>query len=149
MASLPSVAQLDAARARARTSPDDHVWHFVLHRAGTDPRRGERLATLALSPEDVTRIGRAELGETLAILTPSGEDAHAVGLRVLGRALDLERREWVRRTMKLGYVDGWGVAIVAERGYRRTVFPGIGTMGLRTPRIAVAPRIATGGGTPA
>lgn len=138
MADLPPRRLLDAALARERTRPDDHVWHFVMHRAGTAPARGERLATLALGVDDVAAMGRAELART-GLVSSSGGDAYTVGLAVLDRALEAERREWVRRLARAGYVDGWGVGVVAERGYRRTVFPGVGV----SARLAVAPRMRT------
>ena len=128
----------DAARVAGKTAPDDYVWHFVLHRAGREPKTGERLATLALTPPDVAGLGRAELART-GLVSDAAGDALAVGLRVLGRALEAERREWVRRMNRAGYVDGWGVGLVAERGYRRTVFPGIGLAALASARLAITP----------
>lgn len=127
---------LDAAKVATRTRPEDYVWHFVLHRAGALPARGERLATLALAPADIAGVGRADqLRAGLVSSSPADQLAH--GLAVLERAIAAERREWVRRTMRAGYVDGWGVAVVAERGYRRTVFPGVGLAAMAGARLAV------------
>lgn len=132
----------DAARVAGKTAPDDYVWHLVMHRAGAEPRKGERLATLALTPAQVAALGAREL--VGAGQVPSPADAETVGLRVLARALDAERREWVRRLARAGYVDGWGVAVVPERGYRRSVFPGVGLVALAGARTA----LVLPGGTP-
>lgn len=126
----------DAARVVGKVRPEDYVWHLVAHRAGQEPRKGERLATLALSPADVARTGLADMGRA-GIQSTDAAAQLAVGERVLGRALEAERREWVRRLIRAGY-DGWGVAIIAERGYRRSVFPSAAVAGLAVPRVAVA-----------
>lgn len=130
----------DRARPAGPTAPDAYVWHFVMHRAGQPPARGERLGTLVLSPADVAgyglhvlvRDGAAELG-------PAAQLRH--GLDVVTRALEAERREWVRKLNAAGYTDGWGVALVAERGFRRSLFGGL-------PELA-ASRLVTSGGHPA
>lgn len=103
---------------------DDYVWHIVMHRAGARPEKGERLSTLVLSPADVAGYGLRELLAAGQELAAPAEQLRA-GLGVLGRTLEAERREWVRRIARAGYVDGWGVAIVAGRGRRRLVFAGI------------------------
>lgn len=127
---------LDAARVAARTRPEDFVYHVVLYRAHRAPATGERLATLALTPADVIAYGRAELGRT-GLVSDSAGDQLAAGLAVVDRALEGDRREWVRRTTRAGYVDGWGVAVVSERGYRRSVFPGVGLGALAGARLAL------------
>lgn len=143
MSNAPAPVRLaDAARVAGKTAPTDYVWHFTLHRAGREPRTGERLATLALTPSDVAGYGRAELART-GIVAGSFEDAEAVGLRVLARALEAERREWVRRMNAAGYVDGYGVGLVTERGYKRSVFPGVGLAALAGARVAITPARGT------
>lgn len=101
------------------TSPaEPYVWHLVMTRPGQPIARGERLATLSMPPADVAALGRGRL-----------ED----GLAVLRRALDAERRVWARRILAAGYGDGYGVSIHAERGYRRSIFPGVHVAGLAAP----------------
>jgi hypothetical protein len=131
-------ALLDALRRSARSSAEDYVWHLVLHRADEPPRRGERLATLSLAPEDVADIGRREQA-SIGIVSTDARDCLTVGLRVLGRALEAERLRWVRFTARAGYVDGWGVAVIPERGHRRTVFPGVGLAASTGARVAARP----------
>lgn len=129
----------DLARVTGKTAPDDYVWHFVLHRAGARKERGERLGTLALAPADVAGVGRAELART-GVVSNDPDTLLSVGLVALERALEAERREWVRRTSRAGYADGWGVGLVAERGYRRSLFPSAAVAGLTaTPRLIVTP----------
>jgi hypothetical protein len=94
---------------------NDYVWHFVLVRDGQAVARGERLATFSLPAEHVARVG---LGE-------------------VRRAVEAERTRWARAVIADGYVDGWGVSVVSERGYRRTIFPAAAAAA-----IAPAPRPA-------
>jgi hypothetical protein len=88
---------------------ESYVWHIVLVRAGKPPSRGERLATLVLSPVDVGRIGRAKLE----------------------RAVEAERREWTRRAVAANELhDGDGVRVIRERGFVRSLFPAAALPGL-------------------
>ena len=82
---------------------EDFVYHFVLARQGQPLARGERLATLAVGPE---RAGK-------------------LGMRRLEQLVDAERRRWAGIVRQAGYVDGWAVNVVRERGYRRTIYPGV------------------------
>lgn len=125
----------DAARVAGKLHPEDHVWHLVMHRAGEPPARGERLATLALTPAQVAALGAREL--IAGGLVPAAADAETVGLRVIARALDAERRTWLRRLLAAGYTDGWGVGLVTERGYHRSLFPGVGLGALAGARTAL------------
>lgn len=106
------------------TLPDDYVWHLVMHRAGRPPRTGERLVSVVLAPADVAGYGLAEL-VARGVHDAGPRRQLRTGLDVLGRALEAERRVWVRRIARAGYVDGWGVGIVADRGRRRTLFAGM------------------------
>lgn len=145
---LPSspapVRILDAAFLARKSRPEDYVWHVVMYRAGTAPARGERLGTLGLGPADVAALGRTDAHAGAGVRIDNPADALAAGLRVVGRALELERREWVRRLIASGYADGFGVAILPERGYHRSVFPGVGLAALAGARVA----LVTPGGTP-
>ncbi len=87
---------------------EPYTWHFVMVRAGQPIARGERLATFSLSAEDVDRIGLARVR----------------------KAVDAERAQWARRVIAAGYVDGYGVSVHAERGYRRSIFPSVHVAGL-------------------
>lgn len=90
--------------------PDDFVYHFVLARQGHPIARGERLATLAVDPARARKLGR----------------------RRLDQLVDAERRRWAAICRANGYVDGYSVATVAERGYRRTIYPGVAFAALAT-----------------
>lgn len=136
----PAPARLaELARVAGKVAPDDYVWHFTLHRAGTDPKRGERLATLALAPADVARIG-LEAMRAAGVVSDDRDTILSVGLGELARALEAERRAWVRRVLAAGYGDGWGVGLVAERGYRRSLFPSAAVAAITTPRLALRSR---------
>jgi hypothetical protein len=98
------------------TAPTDpYVWHLVMTRTGQPIDKGERIATLSLSPADVAARGGGDL---------------AAGLRAVRRALDAERVVWARRVIAAGFVDGYGVSIHAERGYRRSIFPAVHVAGI-------------------
>lgn len=82
---------------------DPFVFHFVLTREGQAPAAGERLATASIDAADVARRG----------------------LRQVRRAIDAERVIWARRALAAGYGDGYGVSVVSERGFRRSLFPSV------------------------
>jgi hypothetical protein len=95
------------------------VYHFVLVKAGQPVARGERIATVSIPAETVARDGIAKVR----------------------RAVDAERATWARRAIAAGYVDGYGVSTVSERGYRRSIFPSAVVPALSLPGSArpVAP----------
>lgn len=99
---------------------DPLVWHFVLVRAGRPPATGERLASLVLPPELAARVPRA----------------------ALDRAVELERQRWARVAISNGYIDGWGVIVHRERGFRRSIFPAAAL-----PALTSTPQLVTPGGT--
>lgn len=107
-------------------SGERYVWHIVLTRAGKPAAKGERLATLVLSPDDVARIGR----------------------RTIENAVDADRRRWLTLAVAGGVLgDGDGVQVIRERGFRRSLFPSAAMPGLTaTPAIVVPPGPARVGG---
>jgi hypothetical protein len=116
------------------TSTDDYVWHFAKHRPGARPERGERLATLAMTSADVAAAAPpAPYASSAARLS--------AGAAAVRAAVDAERRDWVRRLLAAGFDDGWSVSVIAERGYRRSLFPGVGLGALAgaSPALVVIP----------
>lgn len=81
---------------------DPVVFHFVLARDGSDPRKGERLGTLAIEPAQLAQLSRSA--------------------RI--RGIEQYRRQWQNAIRAAGYRDGWTVQVIRERGYIRSVFPG-------------------------
>jgi hypothetical protein len=90
-----------AAPFAGKVGPDAYVWHLVLRNAA-GPLRPERLASLVLSPDDVARFG----------------------LPAIERALGSSRQQWVAIAARAGYVEGYTVDVVHERGFVRSLFPG-------------------------
>lgn len=112
---------------------EPYVWHIVMTRAGQPVERGERIATVSLPPEAVAKLGDGDLD---------------TGLARMRKALDAERAIWAKRVIAAGYVDGFGVSIHAERGYRRSIFPGVHVAGIATTPPAVLPGSAIFAGGP-
>lgn len=113
-----------------RPSADDYVWHLVATRPGEPAARGERLASVGLPPEAIADLADASLRDP--------RDRLRAGLRRVRAAMDLERRRYVRLLIAGGY-DGWGVQVIAERGYRRTVYPGIAPLVTPSPTSSGGP----------
>lgn len=78
---------------------DPHVWHFILTRGDQDV---ERLETMCIEPDELARLG------TPAVLA----------------GVEAARRKWARVVIaKLG--EGHGVRVHRERGYVRSIYPGV------------------------